>query len=424
MKLRFSSFDHDVPVQLRIGFIHLYMDIFWFGVLNGSAMSFITVYIARIGGSESHIGLLGALPAIATLIFVLPAGTWLQKGENDRKVVISSLFYRIFYLLWVPLPLLFINNVQIDLILIITFVMSIPGTVLQVGFNQLFAESVPVEWRGYVAGIRNAVFALMAIVVSLLCGMILSSVSFPYNYQIVFGIGCIGAMTSSLHLWLLTKRQNILLGVSSSHILIPLENLTPVVNLKKNLFSRFDWPEFKENRHFYIVMLLLFTFHTAQYLSIPVMPVFWVKNLHLTDSNISIGNGVFFFTVFIGSTLLSRLTSKYGNKNIVGIGAMLMALYPGIMAFSTNAVTFYIASFAGGFAWALAGGILVNYLLEKIPEDTRPTFLAIYNMVFFAAVLIGSLGGPVIGNLVGLPITLLICGILRIATGAAIYWKG
>lgn len=148
------------------------------------------------------------------------------------------------------------------------------------------------------------------------------------------------------------------------------------------------------------------------------------EELHLTDSNISIGNGVFFFTVFIGSTLLSRLTSKYRNKNIVGIGAMLMALYPGIMAFSTNAVTFYLASLAGGFAWALAGGILVNYLLEKIPEDTRPPFLAIYNMVFFTAVLIGSLGGPVIGNLVGLPITLLICGLLRITTGAAIFWKG
>ena len=424
MKFRYPSFDHDVPVQLRTGFIHLYMDIFWFGVLNGSAMSFISVYIARIGGTEAHIGLLGALPAIATLMFVLPAGTWLQRGDNDRKVVISSVLYRIFYLLWVPLPLLFINNVQIELILVITFVMSIPGTVLQVGFNQLFAESVPVEWRGYVAGIRNAVFALMAIVVSLLCGMILSSVSFPFNYQIVFGIGCVGAMMSSLHLWLLTKRQKILLGTSSSNVRKGLEKMRPVVNLKKNQFTRFDWPEFKENKHFYTVMLLLFTFHTAQYLSIPVMPVFWVKNLHLTDSNISIGNGVFFFTVFIGSTLLSRLTSKYRNKNIVGIGAMLMALYPGIMAFSTNAVTFYIASLAGGFAWALAGGILVNYLLEKIPEDTRPPFLAIYNMVFFTAVLIGSLGGPVIGNLVGLPITLLICGLLRITTGAAIFWKG
>ena len=424
MKIRFPSFGQDVPDHLRPGFVHLYMDIFWFGVLNGSAMSFITVYIARIGGTEAHIGLLGALPAIATLMFVLPAGTWLQKGDIDRKVVISSVIYRIFYLLWIPLPMLFIKNVQIELILIITFIMSIPGTILQVGFNQLFAESVPVEWRGYVAGIRNAVFALMAIGISLLCGMILTSVSFPFNYQIVFGIGFIGAMMSSLHLWLLTKKQHALAKDSKSGARLEGEKKGLLVNLKSKLFARFDWPEFRNNQHFYMVMLLLFTFHTAQYLSIPVMPVFWVKNLHLTDSIISIGNGVFFFTVFLGSTMLSKLTSKFGNKNIVGVGAMLMALYPGIMAFSTNAITFYVASLAGGFAWALAGGILVNYLLEKIPEATRAPFLAIYNMVFFAAVLIGSLAGPMIGNLVGLPITLLICGILRVATGAAIYWKG
>jgi hypothetical protein len=50
--------------------------------------------------------------------------------------------------------------------------------------------------------------------------------------------------------------------------------------------------------------------------------------------------------------------------------------------------------------------------------------MAIYNMVFCAAVLIGSLGGPLIGNIIGLPIALLSFGILRAVTGVAILWKG
>jgi MFS family permease len=303
--------------------------------------------------------------------------------------------------------------------------MSIPGTVLQVGFNELFAEKVQIEWRGYVAGIRNALFALMAIVISLICGKVLVSIAFPYNYQIVFGIGFIGAMLSSLHLWLLTRRKHKLSKIrlsSPDRVLGKDFSLRKVIN--KIQFLRFDWPGFSSNQHFYWVMLLLFAFHITQYLAIPLFPVFWVKYLHLTDSIISIGNGVFFFTVFLGSTQLSKLVSGYGNKNIVGIGAMLMALYPGIMAFSKDAVIFYIASLVGGLAWALVGGILVNYLLEKIPEENRPPYLAIYNVVFYAAVLIGSLGGPVVGNIVGLPVALFIFGILRLGTGAAIIWKG
>lgn len=425
MKFRFPSFDQGVPDELRTSFIHLYMDIFWFGVLNGSAMSFITVYVARIGGTGTDIGLLGALPAIATLIFVLPAGTWLQKGDNDRKVVISSIVFRMFYLLWIPIPLLFINSVQIELLLMITFVMSIPGTVLQVGFNELFAEAVPVDWRGYVAGIRNATLAVISIVISLVCGKLLVSVAFPYNYQIVFGIGFIGAMLSSLHVWLAIRGKIIQPKIRTQEVRTEISDkvLSKTETLRR-LFQRFDWPGLEENKHFYRVMLIMFTFHIAQYLSIPVMPVFWVNYLHLSDINISIGNSVFFSTVFLGSIQLARLNSRYGNKNVVAIGAMLMALYPGIMAFSTNAMMFYIASLAGGLAWALTGGLLVNYLLEKIPEKNRPPYLAIYNMIFFLAVLIGSLGGPLIGNLVGIPVALLIFGILRFVTGAAIFWKG
>lgn len=424
MKLKLPVFDKDVPENLRTDFIHLYMDIFWFGVLNGSAMSFISVYVARIGGTGAQIGLLGALPAIASLIFALPSGTWLQKGNNDRKVVIASFIFRIFYLLWVPIPILFIHSTQITLILIITFVMSIPGTILQVGFNEMFAEAVPVEWRGYVAGIRNAMFAVTAILISLICGKILVSASFPLNYQIVFGIGFAGALFSSVHLWFIEKRHN-------ANKTLVTENSSPKVYINRrdeilNIFrlKKFDWPIFGENRHFYLAMSLLFAFHISQYLSIPIMPVYWVENMHLTDSTISIGNGVFFLTVFLGSTQLSRLTSKYGNRFVVGLGAMLMGLYPGIMAFSTSTLTFYIASLAGGLAWALAGGILYNYLLEKIPEKNRPPYLAIYNVVMFAAVLIGSLTGPAIGNWVGLPAALFIFGIARVATGAAIFWKG
>jgi hypothetical protein len=103
---------------------------------------------------------------------------------------------------------------------------------------------------------------------------------------------------------------------------------------------------------------------------------------------------------------------------------MLMAVYPGIMAFSKGVALYMVASLGGGLAWAFVGGLLVNYLLEKIPEQNRPPYLAIYYLIFYDAVLIGSLAGPEIGKLVGLPVALLIFGLLRLSAGAAIIWKG
>ena len=123
------------------------------------------------------------------------------------KVINASFVHRLFYLLWVPVPLLFIDKTQIELLLLITFVMSVPGTILQVGFNSLFAESVPINLRGYVAGVRNALFAIVTILATLISGQILIRIVFPINYQVVFGIGFIGAMMSSVHLWLLIRRR-------------------------------------------------------------------------------------------------------------------------------------------------------------------------------------------------------------------------
>jgi MFS family permease len=102
----------------------------------------------------------------------------------------------------------------------------------------------------------------------------------------------------------------------------------------------------------------------------------------------------------------------------------MMAMYPGIMAFSKGITLFIVASLVGGLAWAFVGGLLINYILEKIPEENRPPFLAIYNLVFYAAVLVGSLTGPEIGKIIGLPMALLLFGLLRLCAGAAILWKG
>ncbi len=81
-------------------------------------------------------------------------------------------------------------------------IMRVPGTGLAVGFNTLFAEAVPDEWRAYVTGVRNVLLSLTYVISSIVCGILLKNIPFPLNYEIVFGIGFVGAMLSSVHLLL------------------------------------------------------------------------------------------------------------------------------------------------------------------------------------------------------------------------------
>ena len=68
-----------VPEGNRSIFRYLYSEIGWYGVLSGTILSFISIFLARIGASGTQIGMINAAPAIIGLIFTLPIGQWLQQ---------------------------------------------------------------------------------------------------------------------------------------------------------------------------------------------------------------------------------------------------------------------------------------------------------------------------------------------------------
>ncbi|HEX6269003.1 MAG TPA: MFS transporter [Anaerolineales bacterium] len=412
-----------VPVEYRSNFMHLYLDIGWFGVLSGSAINFLNIYATRLGATVFQIGLISAMSAIVSLFLAIPAGRWLQSRQTGKAIFWTSVLYRLGFLVFVFLPWLFDQQGQIWAIIAVTFLMAIPLTALGVGFNALFAEAVPSEYRAHVAGIRNVVLSIAFISSSLISGYILDQAAFPAGYQIVFAIGVLGAAMSSLHLFFVK----------------PLKDGVPFLN-GNNTARRPDAGQDKPQREsgrrmvasmrtlrldiwrtpFRKVLLGLFGYHLAQYLALPVFPLYNVHVLRLTDNHIGIGTALFYLTVLLGSTGLSRTVQRLGHKNVTGLGVTGMALYPFLLALSDQVWQFYFISLLGGYIWALAGGAVANYMLEHIPPDDRPSHLAWYTIILNAAVLIGSLGGPVAADQLGLSGALLFFALLRFLSGLVI----
>jgi MFS family permease len=423
-----------IPAEHRANFRHLYLDIAWFGVLNGTAISFMAIFATRQGADGFQIGLLNAAPAIVSLAVTLPAGQWLQKQSLTRAVFWTSIWHRIFYLAWIFLPLFLAPYLQVWALVALIFLMSIPGTALAVGFNAMFAEVVPPEWRSHVVGVRNALLALVFIITTLISGVILEWLPFPLGYQVVFAIGFVGAMMSSLHLYLLrlpeepTRRVGHSLG-DWAH---PGTLRTWVQELRLSVGLRFlarGRLRPSLNLHiwrtpFAVVLGVLFIFHLAQFLAIPLFPLYWVNELKLTDAEISLGNAVFYAVVLLGSTQLVRLTARSNHKQVLLMGVILMSLYPVLTAATTNLPLFLFTAAIGGLAWSLAGGALANYLYDKTPEDERPLHLAWYHLSFNAAILLGALCGPLLAEYTGLTAALVLVAFGRYLAGAALWRWG
>jgi MFS family permease len=421
-----------VPAECRANFVHLYFDIAWFGILAASAMSFVAVYAARLGANAFQIGLLSAGPAGVNLLFTLPAGQWLDRQRVGPSVFWAAALNRFFYLLWVPLPWLLAPQGQVWALVGLTLLMSIPGTALAIGFNALYADAVPLAWRGHVAGVRNALLAVTVIVASVLCGYLLDYLPFPIGYQVVFGIGFLGAVMSTLHLrfvvphraggpqpwngrglgdlaWpgrIRTLADSLRPGVALRFLVRRRRLALPGTDILKGSFGK--------------LLAVLFFWHLTIHLAVPLFPLYWVNSLYLDDQAIALGTAVFYACVFVGSTQLARLVRRLGNQRVTALGAMFMCSYPAFMALASGLDLFLVGSACGGLGWSLVGGALTNYILDKIPDDRRPTYLAWSNLELNAALLIGSLVGPLLARWMNVHTALIAFAALRFLGAIAI----
>ncbi len=411
-----------VPEHLRSNIRHLTWDVGWWGLLNGSTLTFMTIYAARIGANTNQVGLLTAMPAAVSLVLALPAGSWLKRRPIDKSVFWSSIGQRFFYFLMIFIPWLLGDTLQVWMFILFTFLMSILGSAFAVGFNALFASAIPTAYRGLVAGRRNAIFAITSIVSALACGQILTRLPFPINYQVVFAIGFLGAFLSALHL----KSVHPISEEYEKEIETP-RVLTREINHQKQNILRRLWAKISLKLHFDILngdfarsLALLTFFHLAHYLAIPVFPIFTVNVLGLPDSVLSLGNAIFYLTMFIGSIQVGKLAYLMGNKKVTGIGMCMLGFYPALLSFAHGPFLYYLASFLGGFAWSLVNAAMINYLLEKVPAADRTGYLAWFTMAANAAILLGTVLGPVIGNGIGLVVALLLFALLRTSSGLAL----
>ncbi len=421
----------------RANFRRLYVDIFWFGVLSGSTLAFLTVYIARLGGNSLQVGLITAIPGLVNLFLSMPFGVWLQQKPLLPATVSSLFFHRLGYLALVFLPWLFPPRSEIWAIIVITLLMYIPGTLQAIALNALFAEVVAPEWRAEVVGKRFAIQSFSISAASLLCGQLLDRVVFPLNYQLVFLIGALAALFSTYAVarLVLESRSN-----SRSPTMFLKANLPSIDTLalkgrqdKTGSYRPIDLPSAfaalrKEWRFdllrtpFGPFMGAYLAFYTVQYIPIPLFPLVQVNLLQMSDSQISLANALFYTSLLFGSLAAGRIAQQKSHRwMLVNSGAFLF-LFPLLYGIARSASVIYLNNIIGGVIWAGLYNATTNRLMERVPEDDRPAHMALHNLVMNLGILGGSLLGSTLGETMGLRPAMLLAAALRMI-GSYLLWK-
>ncbi len=402
---RFFSLPPTLPDELRSNFIHLYWDIGWWGLYTGSIVAFLSIYATRSGATAQQIGLLSALPALVSLLISLPAGRVLRRFAARPAAAWAAFLSRIQFLFYALLPWLLPPSAQVDALLVLSVLIAIPTTFIGISYGQFFMEGIPSEWRGTVVSTRNAILAVVTLLVTLLCGQILTRMPFPSGYQVVFAIGFVGAIFTAYHI---------------SQVRPVDQPAPPAAPPETSRLPGLDGAAF----HYIKILGLLFLFNLVNSMAAPLIPDILVHRLNLSDAIISFGAGFSQVLVFWISLFMARFTRRAGNRRATALGVILLAIHALALALATDITLFLLSAMVAGVAAGVLNTAQYNYHLEAVPEHGRPTWLSWSFLLGNAAVLLGALLGPQVAHLTGTPAALLFFGGLRLVFGLAIFRWG
>jgi MFS family permease len=386
--------------------LNLYGDIAWYGILSGIANSFLSVFTIRLGGSDIHVGLLSALPALITFLVSIPGSHLIEREKKSLSVLTNTaVLNRFGYLVIALVPLILVEH-RADAIVAAVGLLSIPGAIASVAFTTMFARAVKPEYRAHVVSVRNVALGLTSTAVAFIGGKFLDYVQFPINYQILFAIGFVGSMVSAYYL---------------SRLCLPVEPAP--MRAKPAPVRSFDlFKMLRADDRYLRFVIVSFVFQWGVFFSLPLYPIFWVRNLHAADgwigliNTISTGLTIFFYPVW------ARIAMRHGNRPLLIAAAIGLTFYPLATALAPSIEWIIVVSFIAGVFNPAYGLASFNGLLEVSPEENRSSYIAIYNTLINVA----SFAGPIISTslivIFGIQALLVFATVLRLI-GAFLFWQ-
>jgi len=346
------------------------------GILFVPAMTLISIatvipfFLEQLNASTFQIAMAASMAFVCTFasqpLFGSIASRAKLMGKTFGKIL---LLQRIIFLAFVLSIPLFANNPPLLVWMFLLFwgIFNIFVGSYSVFFTPLLLKLLPPEKRGAIRGIGFAIGAGIGVGMSALIPVILNRILFPYNFLIIFAIGCLFLMVDSFMFIMMREHEDV-------QPRIPMSILEYLKGIPSSV---------KEDAHFR-TMIIMFTFLVVANSLLPYYTLYAIRDFSATEAHIALLTALAVASSAVSHVGFGFIIDRYGPMPTSVIAACLVAA-AGLLALVSNSFALLLV------AWVLANLgstcyiLTANLMLDKVtPPGKLPLYVGVLTTISLA----------------------------------------
>ena len=359
--------------------------------ISNVAAPFLPVFLTRLGASNFQVGLLTSMPGITGLVLAIIVGRFLQTRRNivpwysvSRLLVISCFTMTGLFTFFLS------KEYAVIATLAVWAFATLPQTALAVAFSVVMNAVAGPEGRYALLSRRWAIFGLTSVVMTFLVTRVIDLVEFPRNYEMMFFGLSIGGLIS----YYFSNRIILPDQASPPPALAPSSS---VWDSARNYFSLI-----RREPAFISFATKKFVYFSAMTLSAPIMPLFLVREVEATDSQIGTITMTMTLVMLVGYFLWPWSSRKYGGRFVLLATTFGMIFYPALTAATPNVPLIILYAGIAGLFQSGLDLVFFDELMKTVPPEYGATFVSLAQSMQYLSAIIAPLLGTWIADYIGL----------------------
>ena len=353
--------------------------------ISNVAAPYLPVFLTRLGASNLQVGLLSSMPGITGLLLAIFVGRFLQTRRNVVPwYSLSRLLVIMCYAVTGVLTLLLAEKYLIVATLGIWAFATIPQIALAVAFSVVMNAVAGSEGRYTLLSRRWAIFGLTGVIGTFIVTRVIDLIRFPLNYAVMFLVLSLGGFVSFYF---------------SKKIQIPDQTSVPQHKSNSSCEGLKGFLVLlRDNPAFVSFASKRFVYLSALALSLPVLPLYYVREMNATDSQIGTFSMAMTLIMLIGYFLWPQLSRRRGGRFVLLATTFGMIFHPALAASTTHVNSIILISGLAGLFQSGLDLVFFDELMKTVPDENGATFVAMaQSMQYFSTVLAPLIGTWVIG---------------------------
>jgi len=383
--------------------LYLYATTAMMGIEQAGIMTYLPIFLARLDASAEQIGLLTSIPAIVSMIVLIPAGLLAERIPNQVRLRGRSAFLmRLSFLLMSIAPWVFAASAIPTVTIVLWSLRALGLAVANSAWMTVMSDAIPAHQRPRLNSIRWAMLSVVSAVLTAAFGGMLDMITFPLNYQVLFLISFAGAL---LNLYLFSRIQ------------VPPLQAKPKASLQLRSLGqgiRSYISSIRESRDFVRFLLATIPFRLVFSMSIPLFSLYWVNELQATDSWIGLRGTAGYAALVIGYLMWGKVARRVKHRRILLIAVLMYGLYQISTALIPSAPWLLPVAVIWGLALSGVDLGLYDLMLAASPKDKMPRLSSVLSLVSNAAAFIGPMLGVMLSNATSVRTALLVIGAIQL----------